>query len=107
MDNLNKLNLEEILMSAPNLECDCGNTVFDHCVVIKQISNLVSPSGKDEVVPVDVFVCRKCGKVISSMFKSEDNCRRTVGDNVEISAYKKKEDVLPNKSNKSESSLII
>jgi len=99
MEDLRRSKLEEILLSAPNITCDCGGTVFENGVVLKRVSELVSPSGKEEIVPVDVFICKKCGKIISDMFKSEDNCRRTVGANTEISKHSKSTKVETSKSN--------
>lgn len=92
MDDLRNVKLEQILLNAPNIKCDCGGTIFETATVFKRVSAIVSPSGRDEVVPVDVYVCKKCGKVLSDMFKSEENCRKTVGEDVPISKHYKSVD---------------
>jgi hypothetical protein len=51
------------LSQAPWLECSDKNTLFESKVLFKKISPLVSPSGKEELVPIEVIVCTKCGKV--------------------------------------------
>ena len=51
------------LSQAPWLECSEGNLVFDSKALFKKISSLVSPSGREEFVPLEVVICQKCGKV--------------------------------------------
>jgi len=50
------------LSKCPNLECpQCKGTHFVSLLVIKKISAVLSPSGKDELVAVEIFKCVKCG----------------------------------------------
>ena len=51
------------VVSAPNIVCECGSKLFEHRVILKHISALVSPTGKDEIIDIPVFVCASCGKV--------------------------------------------
>jgi len=46
-----------------NYKCDCGCEVFNSVVVLKKLSALQSPSGKEELIPIPVFCCVKCSKV--------------------------------------------
>lgn len=55
-----KLNVD--LSKAPDVTCDnCGNYTFQEVVLMKKVSALVSPTGKDGIVPIPVFACNACG----------------------------------------------
>ncbi len=49
----------------PWVECTCGNKTFDSGIMVKKISMILSPSGKEEIVPVDIIMCKLCGKIPS------------------------------------------
>lgn len=50
------------LSSAEDIVCDsCGNYTFQEVVLMKKISALISPSGKDGIVPIPTFACNACG----------------------------------------------
>ena len=52
------------LSQATDLECsECSNKTFAPVFVLKQISALLSPTGKATMVPVQVFECSKCHMV--------------------------------------------
>jgi hypothetical protein len=53
----------ETMKKFPSLECDCGGKLFHSGLVFKKISQFVSPSGKEELYPLEVLICNKCGKV--------------------------------------------
>jgi hypothetical protein len=53
----------DIIKQSKTLTCDCGGMLFQNGAVFKKLSALISPSGKEEMVPLDVLVCTKCGKV--------------------------------------------
>ena len=42
---------------------DCGNYLFITANVIKRISPILSPTGQEALVPVQVYSCGNCGKV--------------------------------------------
>lgn len=62
-----QVNLDEM----PYLECPnhtvgmvtptCGNNTFDRVELIKKISAIMSPTGKDHFVTLPVYRCSKCG----------------------------------------------
>ncbi len=55
-----KLNVD--LSTAQDVICDnCGNYTFQEVVLMKKVSALVSPTGKDAIVPIPVFACNACG----------------------------------------------
>jgi|TARA_Y100001938_G_C8046096_1_gene408995 hypothetical protein len=52
------------LSKADTLKCDaCGNYLFITAHVIKRISAIMSPTGQEAMVPVQVYSCGNCGKV--------------------------------------------
>jgi len=55
----------EMMRDFKTLNCDCGGLIFETGVIFKQISPLLSPSGKEEAYPIEVFVCKACKKVPS------------------------------------------
>ena len=42
---------------------DCGNATFIQCFFIRRISPIVSPTGQEAMVPIQVYSCGNCGKV--------------------------------------------
>ena len=52
------------LKQADTVKCDdCGNYLFITASVIKRISPILSPTGQEALVPVQVYSCGSCGKV--------------------------------------------
>ena len=39
----------------------CGNGLFIQSFFLKKISALVSPTGKEQIIPVPTFRCDECG----------------------------------------------
>ena len=60
MEN-NKIRID--LSQTPWLECSEKNKLFETKLLFKRISPLMSPSGREEMVPLEVVICTKCGKV--------------------------------------------
>tara|TARA_Y100001963_G_scaffold158778_1_gene259679 strand:- start:3910 stop:4164 length:255 start_codon:yes stop_codon:yes gene_type:complete len=59
------------LADADTITCDdCGNAAFMPSFFLKKISALVSPTGKESIVPIQVFTCGNCGKVPQNMLES-------------------------------------
>ena len=52
------------LKKAETIKCDdCGNYLFITSHVIKRISPIMSPTGQEALVSVQVYSCGNCGKV--------------------------------------------
>ena len=50
------------LSAAQDVVCDnCGNYTFNEVVLMKRVSALVSPTGKEAIVPIPTFACNACG----------------------------------------------
>mgnify|MGYP004454290819 FL=1 len=58
--------------STDPLTCDaCESEVFQPAFVLRKVSALVSPTGKETIVPVQLFACIKCGHVNEDMYPVE------------------------------------
>ena len=57
----------DLIKKSKTLECACGGMLFRPSMVFKKISAILSPSGKEEILPIDVMVCEKCGKINSEL----------------------------------------
>jgi hypothetical protein len=51
------------LNRVPLQRCECGNGTWKVIYLIKKLSALIAPSGKETIVPIQVFACDKCGKL--------------------------------------------
>ena len=46
------------------INCDkCEGATFKQTLLLRKLSALVSPSGQETIVPMQVFACDKCGHV--------------------------------------------
>jgi len=59
-----RISMDQIKISQ-QVACDCGGTMFNEKIMFKRISAILSPSGKEEIYPMQVIVCDSCGKVPS------------------------------------------
>lgn len=58
------------LSQAETMKCEyCGNYVFIKGTVLKRLSPLVSPTGQEGIVPIEIYSCGNCGKVPKTMLK--------------------------------------
>ena len=52
------------VMDSPNIVCGvCGSKVFIPAVVLKKVPSLSSPTGKEMIVDIPLYVCAKCGEI--------------------------------------------
>ena len=52
------------LSNAQDVTCEnCGNYTFQEVVLMKKVSALVSPTGKEAIVPIPTFSCNACGYI--------------------------------------------
>lgn len=50
------------LKDTKQVVCSCGHTLFKQLVSLREVSALLSGTGRTEYVPVAVLACEKCGK---------------------------------------------
>jgi hypothetical protein len=49
----------------PTMTCpQCKNYTFHASFIVKKLSALVSPSGKETIVPIQVFTCTACATIL-------------------------------------------
>jgi len=53
----------KIVKDAKLILCDCGGGIFTEKMMLKKISAIISPTGQEELFPMNVLVCEDCGKV--------------------------------------------
>jgi hypothetical protein len=54
------------------VKCEkCGSEVFQPAFLLRKVSALMSPSGKEAIVPVQLFACVACNHVNEDMYPIE------------------------------------
>ena len=52
------------IAQAEDVTCErCENYTFEQVMLMKKVSALVSPTGKEAVVPIPTFACNACGHI--------------------------------------------
>ena len=51
---------------------ECGNDTFHHVFKMRKLSALLSPAGKETMIPINVFACAKCGHINSAFLPKEE-----------------------------------
>ncbi len=65
MKPIPKQQVQVDLGDAETMTCQkCGNSIFIQGYVIKKISAIMSPTGKEVIAPVQVFNCGNCGEIL-------------------------------------------
>ena len=65
MKPLPKANVKVDLSEADTMKCQsCENPVFIQGYIIKKISAILSPTGKEVIAPIQVFDCGNCGEIL-------------------------------------------
>lgn len=63
------------LSLAEDIVCEnCGNLTFQEVLLMKKVSALLSPNGKEGIVPIPTFSCVACGWV-NEMFRPTKTAR--------------------------------
>ena len=58
------------ISKADTIVCEeCGNASFIQAFFLKKISALMSPTGKEAIVPIQVFSCGNCGAIPKNMME--------------------------------------
>jgi uncharacterized Zn finger protein len=65
---LPKAQVKVDLTQAETMKCEhCGNYLFISSTIIKRLSAIVSPTGEEALIPIDVYSCGNCGRVPKTM----------------------------------------
>ena len=58
------------LRDAETINCSsCNNYLFITSFILKRLSAIVSPSGQEALIPVQVYSCGNCGQVAEGMLE--------------------------------------
>jgi|TARA_Y100000296_G_C4948070_1_gene144852 hypothetical protein len=58
------------LSKMETMKCEqCGSSLFSIAYIIKRISAIMSPTGEESIVPVQVYSCDGCSKVPEVLLK--------------------------------------
>jgi hypothetical protein len=64
---------ESHLAQAETVTCEhCANQTFVGVMMMKRISPIISPTGKEAVVPIQTFACNACGFVNKEFLPAMD-----------------------------------
>ena len=67
---LPKTQVKVDLTQAETLKCEyCENYLFISSTIIKRLSAILSPTGEETLIPIDVYSCGNCGRVPKTMLK--------------------------------------
>ena len=60
------------LSKTDTIKCqECGNASFIQAFFLKKVSALVSPTGKEAIIPMQVFSCGNCGAIPKNMIEQQ------------------------------------
>ena len=68
----------DISQTTPVVCESCGNDLFNASFRIRKISALLSPHGKETLVPMQLFVCSKCDHINKEFLPELDTKDDTV-----------------------------
>ena len=51
---------------------ECNNATFIPAIFLRRISPIVSPTGQEAMVPIQVYSCGNCGKVPDKLMPTND-----------------------------------
>lgn len=58
------MNMNIDIAALPNVTCSCGSDMWLSGSIIKKLSKIQSPTGQEQLIPIPVIFCIKCGKTI-------------------------------------------
>jgi uncharacterized Zn finger protein len=62
------------LNQATDIQCSsCGNKFFHEVTFFKKISALLSPTGKEAILPIPTYACLECGNINSEFLPTMPN----------------------------------
>ena len=50
----------------------CENDTFQQVYQMRKLSALLSPTGQESMIPIQVFACTKCGNINKGFLPKED-----------------------------------
>ena len=74
MNNMEQPKMNIDLSQTTAISCEsCKNDTFIPSFKIRKLSALLSPHGKETMIPMQVFACAKCGGINEDFLPKEEN----------------------------------
>ena len=62
--NPNQMQVKVELKDTSDVGCEkCGHKLFTQLMMFKKLSAVMSPTGQESMIPIQVFACNECGHV--------------------------------------------
>lgn len=60
------------LSRTTSIQCEeCEGKTFKQTLLLRRLSSIISPTGKELVIPVAAFACENCGSVAHELLESD------------------------------------
>ena len=81
-DDKKQANVQVDLTQADTVLCEkCSNGLFIQSFFLKKISALMSPTGQEAIIPVQVYSCGNCGHINSKLNPTAQPSEETTNNN--------------------------
>jgi len=81
-DDKKQANVQVDLTQADTVLCEkCSNGLFIQSFFLKKISALMSPTGQEAIIPVQVYSCGNCGHINSKLNPTARPSEETTNNN--------------------------
>ena len=81
-DDNKQANVQVDLTQAETVLCEkCSNGLFIQSFFLKKISALMSPTGQEAIIPVQVYSCGNCGHINSKLNPTAKPSEETTSSN--------------------------
>ena len=81
-DDNKQANVQVDLTQADTVLCEkCSNGLFIQSFFLKKISALMSPTGQEAIIPVQVYSCGNCGHINSKLNPTAKPSEETTSSN--------------------------
>ena len=81
-DKKQQANVQLDLSQAETILCEkCSNGLFIQSFFLKKLSALVSPTGQEAVIPLQVYSCGNCGHINTKLNPTAQPSEETTNNN--------------------------
>jgi hypothetical protein len=53
------------------IACECGHSLFEQSFALRKVSALVTGTGQEAIIPIQLFTCKECGTILKSTIPPE------------------------------------
>ena len=65
------------LSGAENVTCDkCSYGLFETSFLVKRVTAAMSPTGQEGIIPIPVFLCKKCGHINEEFAPTDERLKQ-------------------------------